>query len=259
MSMTTIVKNVGTTLVKAAPELLIGFGLIGMLGAVICAAKDASKAKDESKSLEESLGRDLTKSETVVVQAKHYARTAVVYTVSASAIIAALILKNKRYAALAATCALGVSQNEELRKKLDDMQKKITGKSLLKPAEPTAENQADSTKPQRRKYSDSDIASAIPGYGPDLFVDAVTGLRFWADRRTIERDFAVQLTKAAEAGETSVTVRDFYDAIGVISLECDGTFFDDYGIQSLVIEGCEISEGVLGYSISYVLKEVGYR
>ena len=97
-----------------SPEILVGFGLAGMLTSTVLAVKATPKALDILDQEDEYL----TKIEVVKKTWKCYVPAAVGYCTSAACIIAATTTQNKRHAMLAGAYKLSESALLEYRSKV---------------------------------------------------------------------------------------------------------------------------------------------
>ena len=115
------IKKMRSTVVNAisekSPEILIGFGLAGMLTSTVLAVKATPKALD----ILEQEDRELSKIDKVKLTWKCYAPAAVGYCASAACIIGAQSVNAKRNAVLAGAYKLSETALLEYRDKVVDI------------------------------------------------------------------------------------------------------------------------------------------
>ncbi|NBJ87883.1 DUF6353 family protein [Acutalibacter sp. 1XD8-36] len=101
-----IAKTFGRGLKERSPEILVGIGIVGMIGAAIMAVKATPKALEQIKETERETKESLTPKDTFKVTWRNYVPSVVTGTLSAACIIGANSIHLRRKAALSAACAL---------------------------------------------------------------------------------------------------------------------------------------------------------
>lgn len=186
-----------------APEILIGFGLAGMLTSTIMAVKATPKAIELIEDEENYLNRDLKPIEKVKVAWKPYAPAAIGYCASAALIISANNANSKRSAMYAGAYKLSEQALLDYKDKVietigEEKEREISDKVV------------------KRKCQASQPASeVIYGTGQCLCHDPLSGRYFNADMdkiRRVENDLNYRLMK-----ENMVSLNEFYEELG---MEC---------------------------------------
>ena len=119
MNLPQVTKNVKLTLHRHTPEILVGFGIAGMLTTTVLAVKATPKALRliEEKKKEEGVDK-LTPVETVKVAWKCYIPAAAVATVSTGCLIGASSISGRRNAVLATAYKLAETAHKEYKEKV---------------------------------------------------------------------------------------------------------------------------------------------
>ena len=117
MDIKKIRNSIVDTVSDKSPEILIGFGLAGMLTSTILAVKATPKALD----ILEQEDRELSKVDKVKLTWKCYAPAAIGYCASAACIIGANSVNAKRNAVLAGAYKLSESALLEYRDKVKEV------------------------------------------------------------------------------------------------------------------------------------------
>lgn len=125
---------------KHSPAILTALGISGFVATTITAVKVTPKAMEDIESKKKSEGKEkLTKKETVQVVWKHYAMPTAMGVASASCIICANSIHNKRNAAIAAAYTIGERALADYKestkeivgeKKQDKIEKNIAEKKM---------------------------------------------------------------------------------------------------------------------------------
>lgn len=121
MKLSEIAKSVRKTLIKRSPEILIGFGIAGMLTTTVLAVKATPKALIliEEKKAEEQL-ESLTVKETIQTTWKCYIPAAVMGVMSITCLVGASSINLRRNAALATAYTLSETALREYKDKVID-------------------------------------------------------------------------------------------------------------------------------------------
>lgn len=106
INFSSLTRSLGKGLKEHSPEILIGIGIIGMIGAAVMAVRATPKALNQLKEAEKAKKEPLTPKDTIKTAWKNYVPSAVTGTLSAACIIGANSIHLRRKAALSAACAL---------------------------------------------------------------------------------------------------------------------------------------------------------
>ena len=189
-----------------APEILIGFGLAGMLTSTIMAVKATPKAMDIIREEEDYLNRDLSTAEKVKLAWKPYVPAAVGYCASAALIISANNVNSKRSAMFAGAYKLSEQTLATYKDKVietigEEKEREISDKVI---------RERYSSVPKTQPASE-----VIYGTGQCLCHDPLSGRYFNADMdkiRRVENELNYRLMK-----ENMVSLNEFYTELG---MEC---------------------------------------
>ena len=225
------IKNMRSKVVNAvsekSPEILIGFGLAGMLTSTVLACKATPKALD----ILEQEDRELSKVDKVKLTWKCYAPAAVGYCVSAACIIGANSVNAKRNAVLAGAYKLSETALLEYRDKVVD----ILGEEKEKEIR-------DSIAKDRveRDFSSEVI---VVGKGDTLCYDMISGRYFKSDIDKINK--AVNEINYRLTHENIISLNEFYMELGLKPTEMG---YD---------QGWNIDDGLVDISFSSIISEDG--
>lgn len=179
MSFKTFMTGVKDGFVKHSPEILVGLGIAGSVGAVIFGVKATPKALrliEERKKKEKK--EKLTVKETIATTWKCYIPTLALETMSIACILGSKKIDSKRYAALAAAYSLTEGQ-------LKDYQKKVVEVVGEKKAEAIKDAVAEEQIKNNPIVSDDQVI--FTGLGDTLCYDSVSGRYFKSDIEKIRR------------------------------------------------------------------------
>ena len=114
-----VMKNIELGLKKHSPQILIGFGVAGMVGATVLAVAATPKAMKLIEEKKEEEGKDhLTPLETIQTTWKCYIPTAIMTLASAGFIIGSCAISTRRYAALGAAYKVIATGYNEYKNKV---------------------------------------------------------------------------------------------------------------------------------------------
>ena len=199
--------NIGKKKLEAnAPEILIGFGLAGMLTSTIMAVKATPKAIEIIEDEENYLNRDLRPIEKVKVAWKPYVPAAIGYCASAALIISANNVNSKRSAMFAGAYKL----SEQTLATYKDKVIETIGEEKEREISDKVVRERYSSVPKTQPASE-----VIYGTGQCLCHDPLSGRYFNADMdkiRRVENDLNYRLMK-----ENMVSLNEFYAELG---MEC---------------------------------------
>ena len=214
-------KNIGLSLQKSSPELLVGLGIAGMVATVVLAVKATPKAaelvEEEKKRQNEKLFEEakekgepnciqvteLKPADTVKAAWKCYIPTAISGAISISCIIGGISLKASRYAALAT--AYTISET-----KLKDYQEKVV-ETFGEKKEQEVRDAIAQDKVRKNPPIQQDVI--LTNKGNTLCYDANTGRYF---RSSIEKikDAEINLNRRL-MDEMYISLNEFYYELGL--------------------------------------------
>lgn len=214
-------KNIGLSLQKSSPELLVGLGIAGMVATVVLAVKATPKAaelveeekkRQNEKLLEEAKEKgepnciqvtELKPADTVKAAWKCYIPTAISGAISISCIIGGISLKASRYAALAT--AYTISET-----KLKDYQEKVV-ETFGEKKEQEVRDAIAQDKVRKNPPIQQDVI--LTNKGNTLCYDANTGRYF---RSSIEKikDAEINLNRRL-MDEMYISLNEFYYELGL--------------------------------------------
>ena len=220
--------NVVNTISDKSPEILIGFGLAGMLTSTILAVKATPKALD----ILEREDRELSKVDKVKLTWKCYAPAAVGYCVSAACIIGANSVNAKRNAVLAGAYKLSETALLEYRDKVTEVLGEEKEKEIR-----------DSIAEDRVNKTERKGEVIIAGKGDTLCYDMHSGRYFKSNMDEIKRKLNEINYKLMQ--DNILSVNDFYDQIGLdpISTGYDFGWLVDDGLIRLYFTSTLTEDG----------------
>lgn len=192
--------NVVNTISDKSPEILIGFGLAGMLTSTVLAVKATPKALDI---LAEQEDRELSKVDKVKLTWKCYAPAAIGYCASAACIIGANSVNTKRNAVLAGAYKISESALLEYRDKV----KEVIGEEREK------EIHAKIAEDRRCKEPENQGNVILTGKGDVLCYDMYSGRYFKSEMDEINAILNELNYKLMQ--DNLLALNDFYDALGL--------------------------------------------
>lgn len=198
-----IVKDVKNTLSKKSPEILIGFGVAGMITTTILAVKATPKAIRLIEEAEEEKEDDLTKTEVIKAAWKPYVPAVVTGIVSISCIIGSNSVNAKRNAALATAYNISQTAFAEYKDKVVE--------TIGEKKEQAIKNKIAKEKMEKDPVTKSEVI--ITEKGNTLCYDAATGRYFKSDIDKIKK--AVNELNFKMLNEMYVSLNDFFEALGL--------------------------------------------
>lgn len=208
---------------EKSPEILVGFGLAGMLTSTVLAVKATPKALDI---LEEE--EDLTNIEKVKKTWKCYVPAAVGYCASAACIVAATATKSKRHAVLAGAYKVSETAFIEYRSKVKEMIGEEKEKEVR-----------DSIAKDR--VEDRPVFINQGRKGGYLCYDMLSGRYFESDIDKIQK--VVNEMNYKLLNDNILSLNEFYFELGI-----KGTSFGSE-------QGWDISKGMIEVSFSSIISE----
>ena len=220
--------NVVNTISDKSPEILIGFGLAGMLTSTVLAVKATPKALD----ILEREDRELSKVDKVKLTWKCYAPAAIGYCVSAACIIGANSVNAKRNAVLAGAYKLSETALLEYRDKVTEVLGEEKEKEIR-----------DSIAEDRVNKAERKGEVIIAGKGDTLCYDMHSGRYFKSNMDEIKRKLNEINYKLMQ--DNILSVNDFYDQIGLdpISTGYDFGWLVDDGLIRLYFTSTLTEDG----------------
>lgn len=211
---------------EKSPEILIGFGLAGMLTSTVLAVKATPKALD----ILEQEDRELSKIDKVKLTWKCYAPAAIGYCASAACIIGANSVNSKRNAVLAGAYKVSETALLEYRDKVVEVLGEEKEKEIR-----------ESVAKGHIAPKESEVV--IVGKGDTLCYDMFSGRYFKSDMSKIQKvlnEINYRLTH-----ENIISVNEFYIELGISTV--------DMGYE----HGWNIEDGLLDISFSSMITDDG--
>ena len=281
MNILSILKPLGSATVKRLPEILIGSGIGGMTLAIFLAVKAKPKAdhKKEKAQNEKQAKYDkgeidsnkLTKKEILECVGPCYIPAAVTYMISVAAIFAALILKNKEMATMAALYSISAEAVKEYQTKLELLEGREKALAIDKEINERVEQRRETekrillNKPSQRfdathRWSKEEVVSVIPGTGPDLIYDSFCGTFFWGSKDEVERAFLRVKSYAMSDISGSYTVNDFRAELDLPDVDSGYLAFDSERgrVNELAWREYSPDGKVLAWAYSFKFKPTEY-
>lgn len=204
MGLSKLLNSSKELLSKNAPEIMIGFGLAGMLTSTIMAVKATPKAMEIIKEEEDYLNRDLNNAEKLKLAWRPYVPAAIGYCASAALIIGANNVHCKRSAMFAGAYKLSEQTLQTYKNKVietigEEKEREISDKVIK-----------EGYKPVMTTHPSSEV---IFGTGQCLCYDPLSGRYFNADMdkiRRVENELNYRLMK-----ESMVSLNEFYTELGM--------------------------------------------
>lgn len=198
MDIKKIRSNVVNAISDKSPEILIGFGLAGMLTSTVLAVKATPKALD----ILEQEDRELSKVDKVKLTWKCYAPAAIGYCASAACIIGANSVNSKRNAVLAGAYKISEAALLEYRDKVTEVLGEDKEKEIR-----------DSIAEDRVRKTERKGEVIVAGKGDTLCYDMHSGRYFKSNMDEIKRKLNEINYKLMQ--DNILSVNDFYDQIGL--------------------------------------------
>ncbi len=204
MSFEEITKNMKDSVEKHAPEILLGFGIAGMLTTTILAVKATPKAIKLIDEKKEEEGVDkLTAIETVKVAWKCYIPAAVLAAASTGCLIGSTSINLKRNAVLATAYKIAETAHKEYREKVIET---IGEKKDEAIKDKVAKDKLDKDPVKNNQVIFTDK-------GNTLCYDVLSGRYFRINIEKIKK--AENELNRRMLIENYISVNDFYDEIGL--------------------------------------------
>ena len=208
LSLKNVASDIKTTMVKNAPGILVGVGIVGMAGTTILAVRATPKAITLIEAKKRELEVDsLTPVETVKATWKCYIPAAVTGVMSTACLIGASSVSARRNAALATAYNLTkVAMNDY---------KDAVVETIGEKKEQIVRDTAAKKKIERNPVTNTEVI--VTERGTTLCYDAVFGRYFRSDIDTIKR--AVNELNRSIVSSMYASLNEFYDEIGLPPIE----------------------------------------
>lgn len=210
MNLKGILNGLADTVVKRAPELLVGFGVASLLTAIGLGIKATPLAEDLITQAEDEKGDSLTPVETVKAAGKAYVTTAVAAGVGVLCVASGMKVQSNRHAEEVSKLAAAYALSQSVIKHMDEKNEEILGKEKADEIKKEVKREI-SKEPEVQKSISKLPASNISGVHP--FLDPLSNKAFYANPQMLERA-EVKLNKRLFTGlEPYVTASDMYDEL----------------------------------------------
>lgn len=212
MQLKAIFTELGKAARKYSPEILTGIGIAGMLSTTVFAVRATPKALmliEEKKREKKFAGEqpELTKIEVIKTVWKPYIPAAVTGAASVACLVGASSVNARRNAALAAAYALSETTLADYKEKVVAT---IGEKKAQEVKDAIAKDKIDNDPVSRKEV-------VITDKGETLFYESLSGRYFKSDYESVRS--AVNTLNEQLLLDECVTLNEFYDAIGLDSIE----------------------------------------
>lgn len=216
-----IANNIGLTLSKHSPEILMGIGIAGMISATVLAVKTTPKAvelinqekKRQNKELRKEAEKNgsesypkvdkLTPIDTIKTTWKCYVPTVATTALSTACLISSSRINTKRNAALATAYALSETALREYKDKVIE--------TIGEKKEQGIRDKIAKDHVEKNPVSANEII--ITGNGEHLCYDLISGRYFYSDIEKIRRVENILNKKLMD--EMYISLNDFYFELGL--------------------------------------------
>lgn len=203
-----LIKTLDHGLKHRSPEILIGMGITGYIGATVLAVRGTKSALNHIEEMKKDLGKEtLTKQETVKACWKDYIPTAILTAVSTACIFGAHSVHTRRHAALATAYAISESKLLTYKDKVEEV------------LDPETKGNVEAAVAQeyisRSEQKEQPVIST--GHGEHICIDAYTGRRFTGDinfLKHVENELNRILLQ-----DGSASLDDYYYELGIDSVK----------------------------------------
>lgn len=197
-------RSAQSVVVKRSPDILMGFGIAGMIGTTILAVKGTPKALKLIEEEKKAKNVDkLTVAETVKVTWKCYIPAAIIGTGAAACLIGANTVHTNRAAALATACTLSETALSEYREKVVE--------TVGEKKEKTIREKVDKARVEKNPVSHNEVF--VTGRGNTLCYDYWSGRYFYSDIEEMKR--AVNVINRMIRLDNYASLNDMYDELGL--------------------------------------------
>lgn len=208
LSLKNMASDIKTTMVKNAPGILVGVGIVGMAGTTVLAVRATPKAIALIEAKKRELDIDsLTPVETVKTTWKCYIPAAVTGVMSTACLIGASSVSARRNAALATAYNL-------TRVALNDYKEAVV-ETIGEKKEQVVRDTVAKNRIEKDPVKTTEVI--VTERGTTLCYDAVFGRYFRSDIDTIKR--AVNELNRSIVSSMYASLNEFYDEIGLPPIE----------------------------------------
>lgn len=201
-------KDFSATVAKHSPEILIGFGIAGMLTTTVLAVKATPKAVKIIEDKKHELKKDkLTVGETVKATWKCYIPSVATAAVSTACLICSCKVSNKRNAVLATAYKIAETTHKEYRDKVIE--------TIGEKKEAIVKDKVAQEKINKDPVSSKEVI--ITDRGNMLCYDSISGRYFRTDIDKVKR--AVNEINRRMTFNMYVSLNEFYSEIGLKTTE----------------------------------------
>lgn len=188
---------------RRSPEILLGVGIAGFVGAVITAAKATPEAMRRIGTARRQNDGEITTKDKIIVAAPCYIPTVALCAASTTALIFSCSIHNKRNAALTAAYALSEAALKDYKLSVKEV---LGDRSNEKVVDNIAKQKIDAVEPKESE-------EITAGHGTQLCYDTLSGREFWSDIETIRR--AVNNLNKQLIDEQFISVNEWYYELGL--------------------------------------------
>lgn len=195
--------NISSTVTKHSPEILMGFGIAGMITSTVLAVKATPKALRLIERAEEEKGKKLTKTEVIKTTWKCYIPTVLVAATSTGCLIGSSRVNLRRNAMLATAYKIAETTHKEYRDKVIE--------TIGEKKEQVIKDKIAEDKLNANPVNNNTII--ITDNGNTLFCDTLSKRYFRSDRNKIEK--AQNEINRKLNIDLYASLNDFYELIGL--------------------------------------------
>ena len=202
-NMQQLVKSARTTIVKHSPEILMGFGIAGMVATTVLAVKATPKALRRIEEATCEKEDDLTPLEIVKATWKCYIPAAVTCVAATGCLIGSCSTSMRRHAALATAYKLSETA-------LDEYQEQVV-ETIGEKKEKAIQDKVNEKQIEKTPVEQHSIINT--GKGNTLFLDPLSKRYFYSDLEFIRRAENNLNKEILHSIYGTVNINEFYDEI----------------------------------------------
>lgn len=207
-------RNVGRTLSKNSPAILIGLSIFGGVTAAVMAVKNAPDAKDELEEVDRHYDEPQPTKEIVLEKAKivtkYYGPAITVGVCAIVCAVSSLHISNRRLASYTSAYYITDAAYREFR---EQVQKQVGETKTKKIDSAIAQDHVDKNPP-----NEDDIFWT--GDGNTLFLDDYSGRYFYSDISAIREGINNITARILQRNEMYCSLNDFYREIHLADVGC---------------------------------------
>jgi len=198
------------TIEKRGPDIMIGLGITGLIGAVFMTAKIAPKADRKLKKKEFQKGEELTKTEAAKEVGRDFVPVILLAGVSVASIVLGTKELHKRTAAITALCTLAETSLADYKKQVVEMIGEEKEEEVSKKVD---EMRADQIYEHSKVCKTDDVQVIDPYCMVQPFYDIYRGIPFYGKESEIDR--VVNYLNKRINEHCQVSLNDFYYELGL--------------------------------------------